>query len=316
MTIEISRAEWLLLWAALPLWWQWIRPDRDRGLMVARFAEAESLALRDWTGRALEALPHLMRGLAVACVVVALAGPRLVKTHERSVTEGVGIVLAVDLSTSMWAEDMADGTTRLAVAKEALQRFLDRRVDDFGVVAFAGEAYTRLPLTHDRYVAKAAVEGLEVGLLIDGTDVAGAIAAGAGLLRDSPHDSKVLVLVTDGAHNRAGLEPALAARAAATHDIRIFSVAIGTDAAAGVGTANMETVLARAAAITNGGYFRATDVATLERIYAEIDRLTTPSERLVADVEVIPLGAWPLVVALVLTVLGGSLRASRWGVVP
>jgi Ca-activated chloride channel family protein len=316
VVIEIVRAEWLLLWALIPLWLWWLRPPRSWGLMVARSAEADGLAFRRWSGAAVEATPYVLRGLAVAALILALAGPRILRTYQEPVTEGVGIVLAVDLSTSMWAEDMADRSTRLDVAKETLQRFLDRRRDDIGLVSFAGEALTRLPLTDDLYVTKAAVEALEVGLLVDGTDVAGAIAAGAALLRDSPHQAKVLILVTDGAHNRAGLLPTLAARAAAARGVRIFSVAIGNDQAGGAAAVSMETVLTQAALITGGRYFRATDVSTLDEIYVEIDRLTEPSEQLVDRVEVTPLGVWPLLAAMVLLVLGGGLRGSRWGVIP
>lgn len=316
VTFELAQPNWLFLLALLPLWWLWVRPRSTWGLKVARAAEADGLALRRWLGGTVEAFPYWLRGAAVACLCVALAQPQLVRTYQEPVTEGVGIVLAVDLSTSMWAEDMANRTTRLDVAKETLQRFLVRRTDDIGLVSFAGEALTRLPLTSDGYVTRAAVDALEVGLLIDGTDVAGAIAAGGALLRDAPHTAKVLILVTDGAHNRAGLLPTLAARAAAAHGIRIYSVAIGTDDAAGVGSANMETVLTQAALITGGRYFRATDVAALDQIYAEIDRLTEPSEQLVDRVEITPVGLWPLLAAMALLLLGAALRGSRWGVIP
>lgn len=315
-TLELARPGWLLVLTVLPAWALWLRPPRSRGLLVARSEEVGDLAFRRGVATVLEAAPHALRAAAVTCVVLALAGPQRVRTYQEPVTEGVGIVLAVDLSTSMWAEDMADRATRLDVAKETLQRFLDSRSDDIGLVSFAGEALTRLPLTHDGFVTRAAVEALEVGLLVDGTDIAGAIAAGGALLRDAPHESKVLILVTDGAHNRAGLLPSRAARAAAAYDIRIFPVAIGTDDAPGVGTANMETVLTQAARVTGGRYFRATDAAALDQIYAEIDRLTVPSERLVDRVEVTPLGYWPLLAAMVLLLLGAALRASRWGVVP
>lgn len=315
-TLELARPDWLFLLAILPAWTLWVRPPRGWGLLVARSAEADGLALRKWLGAAIEVAPHLLRGIAVAFFILALARPQLVRTYQEPVLEGVGIVLALDLSTSMWAEDMADQTTRLDVAKETLQRFLDRREDDVGLVSFAGEALTRLPLTDDRYVIRAAVEALEVGLLVDGTDIAGAIASGGGLLRDSPHESKVLILVTDGAHNRAGLLPTLAARAAAAHRIRIYSVAIGTDEAAGAGTANMETVLTQAALLTGGRYFRATDVAALDGIYDEIDRLTEPTEQLVDRVEIIPITALPIVAGMLLLILGAGLRASRWGVIP
>jgi len=316
VTLELVRSEWLLLLAVVPAWWLWVRPGKRWGLLVARSTEAEGLVLSRWLGAGVVATPRFLRATGVACAIAALAGPQLVRTYQEPVTEGVGIVLAIDLSTSMWAEDMADRTTRLDVAKETLQRFLDTRADDIGLVSFAGEALTRLPLTDDRYVTRAAVDALEVGLLVDGTDIAGAIAAGGALLRDSPHQAKMLILVTDGAHNRAGLLPALAARAAAAYDVRIYPIAIGTEEAAGVGSASMETVLTQAALITGGEYFRATDVAALEDIYAEIDRLTEPSERLVDRVEITPIGVWPLLAAMMLTILGAALRGSRWGVVP
>ncbi len=154
--------------------------------------------------------------------------------------------------------------------RRAALQFIEARSDDIGLVAFAGEAFARLPLTHDGFVVQDAVESLEVGLLTDGTDIAGAIAAGAGLLDDSPHASKVLILVTDGAHNKAGVLPDLAARAAAAVGVTIYPVAIGQEQ--GRDTRAMETVLTQAARITGGRYFKATDVGALEEIYAEIDR--------------------------------------------
>ncbi len=316
VTFELVRPAWLWLLAGLPIWLLWMRPPSGWGLLVARSGEARRLAFRRLPGALLELAPHALRAAAMGCLVVALAGPQLVRTYQEPVTEGVGIVLAVDLSTSMWAEDMAEQTTRLDVAKETLERFLGERTDDIGVVSFAGEALTRLPLTGDTYVTRAAVAGLEVGLLLDGTDIAGAIAAAGGLLRDAPHASKILILVTDGAHNRAGLLPTLAARAAAVHGIRIYPIAIGTEDAAGVGTANMETVLTQAALLTGGRYFRASDAAALDEIYAEIDRLTEPTEELVERSEIIPVGVWPILMALLLLLGGAGMRASRWGVVP
>jgi Ca-activated chloride channel family protein len=165
-------------------------------------------------------------------------------------------------------------------------------------------------------VAEAAVSAMEVGLLLDGTDIAGAIAVGAGLLKDAPQRSKMLVLVTDGAHNRAGLVPGLAARAAAAFGVRIFPIAIGSDEALQRAGAGMETVLVQAARITGGRYFRGTDVSSLDQIYAEIDRLAVPSEQLVERRDVTPVGHWLLLTALALLVLGATLRASPWGVVP
>jgi Ca-activated chloride channel family protein len=318
VTFELARPVGLWLLAILPLWWWYVRPHRAWGLLVARGDEARSAALRRWTAAAVEGAPRLLRAAAVACLAVTLAGPQLVRTYEDPREEGVGIAIAIDLSTSMWALDMGPRTTRLQAAKEAVQRFLVSRDadDDVGLVSFAGESHVRLPLTHDRYVVQAAVSTLEVGLLLDGTDIAGAIAMGAGLLRDAPQRTKMLILVTDGAHNKAGLIPGLAARAAATFGVTIFPIAIGSDESLQRGGPGMETVLAQAARITGGRYFRATDVTALDQIYAEIDRIAVPSEEIVERREVTPVGHWFFLAALALVVGGSALRASPWGVLP
>ena len=145
---------------------------------------------------------------------------------------------------------------------------------------------------------------------------AGAIAAGAGLLKDTPHSSKVLILVTDGAHNKAGMVPSLAARAAATFGIKVYPIAIGTDEAQGAAAATMETVLAQTARITGGQYFRASNVEALQAIYDEIDRLEAVSEVMIEREQAIPLGLWLLLSGIVLVVGATTLRGSRWGLVP
>jgi Ca-activated chloride channel family protein len=303
---------WLALLAILPAWWVWLRPDP--GFIVAYADDEQAPATASSPAHPLDLLPRALRVAALVCVVVALAQPRLVRVFEEPVTEGVGIAIAIDLSTSMWAQDMARGSSRLDVAKATVRSFLASRTDDVGLVSFAGEALTRMPLTDDAYVVDAAVEELEVGLLIDGTDIAGAIAAGAGLLRDAPHRSKVLILVTDGAHNKAGMVPALASRAAAAFGVKIYAIAIGQEEP--IGARSMETVLTQAARITDGRYFRATDVEALETIYSEIDRLTMPSEELVERTETEPLAWWLLLGTLSAISAVTALRGSRWGVLP
>jgi Ca-activated chloride channel family protein len=318
MTLELARPWALWLLAALPLWLWYVRPRSTWGLLVARGDAARGASLSRWIGAAVEAAPRMLRTLAAAAVIMAMARPQLVRTYEEPVAQGVGIAIAIDLSTSMWALDMGDQATRLQAAKETVQRFLVARDpdDDVGLVTFAGEAHVRLPLTHDRYVAEAAVSALEVGLLLDGTDIAGAIAVGAGLLAGAPQSSKMLILVTDGAHNRAGLVPGLAARAAAAVGVRIFPIAIGSEEALQRAGAGMETVLVQAARLTGGRYFRATDVSALDRIYEEIDQLAVPSEQLVERRDVTPMGHWLLLGALALFVLALGVRASPLGVVP
>lgn len=313
MTFAFGAPVWLLLLAAVPAWWRWLRP-RSAGFVVAFADERQHPVDEAAPTDALDLVPTVLRCTALALVVIALAQPQVTTVAEEPVTQGVAVAIAMDLSTSMWAQDMARNTSRLEAAKSTVRRFLEPRNDDVGLVTFAGESLTRVPLTHDGALVDAAVDDLEVGLLVDGTDIAGAIAAGTDLLREAPHHAKVLILVTDGAHNKAGLEPGLAARAAAAFGVKVFAVAIGREDARG--TEGMETVLTQAARITDGRYFRATDVAALEAIYAEIDRLTSPSEQLVTRVEIVPLG-WILIVGALSCLIGVvSLRGSRWGVLP
>ena len=325
MSIQLARPEWLVLLALVPLWLWWIRPRRASGLLLA---SAGSVRLRgSWLWAMVDALPRALRAAALACLIAALAHPRLMRAHEEPVEGGTGIVVAVDLSTSMWADDMEGSPTRLEAAKAAARRFVAGRDDAVGLVTFAGEALTRLPLTRDHYLVDHAIDGMEVGLLIDGTDIAGAIAAGAALLEAAPHDSKVLVLVTDGAHNRDGLVPAMAARAAAAVGVRVYPVAIGRpdppDPADGAGGASaptrlqrMETVLTQAARITGGRYFSAADVAALDSIYAEIDRLETTSRETRLTTALVPLRFWLVAGALAMLMGAVGVRASRWAVLP
>jgi Ca-activated chloride channel family protein len=316
VSLELARPVWLLVLVALPAWFVWLRPRSTWGLLVGRGEEARRHGLRPWAGRALEILPVALRAVGVACLAVYLVGPQLVRAYEEPITEGVAIAIAIDLSTSMGARDMSARSSRMQIAKRTVLEFIEGRTDDIGLIAFGGEALTRVPLTKDHYVVTAAVDDMDSRLVLDGTDLAAAIAAGAGLLRDAPHQSKILILVTDGAHNGEGIEPALAARAAAAFDVRIYPIGIGTDYMLANQIVEMETVLAQAAAITGGEYFRATDVEGLEAIYEEIEALTAPSEMLVARTEVTPISLWFLLASVPLLLIGALLRGSRWGVLP
>lgn len=311
MSLDLATPSWLLALPAILAVAVWLLPWRRSGLLFAG-SEGNARRARGWS--VVELLPLILRVGSLASVVIALAGPQVVQVFEEPRVEGVGIAIALDLSTSMWAEDMGARQSRLEVAKNTALRFIEARSDDIGLVAFAGEALARLPLTHDGYVVQEAVRGLQVGLLTDGTDIAGAIAAGAGLLDDSPHRSKVLILVTDGAHNKAGVMPDLAARAAAAVGVTIYPVAIGQEQ--GRDTQAMETVLTQAARITGGQYFKATDVGALDEIYREIDRRVQPSEEVVARIETTPYSWLFAVIALAFAMSAVTLRGSRWGVLP
>jgi Ca-activated chloride channel family protein len=315
VTLDLARPAWLVLLLLLPVWYAWLRPRGSWGLLVGRGDDARSLSLAAWLGRVVEKLPLLMRGLGVACLIVFLAGPQLVSTYEEPVTEGVAIAVAFDLSTSMGARDMGRGS-RMQIAKETVLGFLEGRTDDIGLVTFGGEALTRVPLTRDHYVIREAVDDMDSRLVLDGTDLAAAIASGAGLLRDAPHTSKMLILVTDGAHNGEGIEPALAARAAAAFDVKVYPIGIGTDYMLANQIVEMETVLTQAAEITGGRYFRATEADALDGIYEEIAAIAEPSEEMVVRTETDPIGVWFLLAAFPSILGGAALRGSRWGVLP
>lgn len=316
MSFAFAQPGWLILIAAVPVWVWWVTPKGSGAMLIARGTEARSVSLRAWIGRGFELAPLLLRGLGVTAVILALAQPQLIETFEEPVAEGVAIAIAIDLSTSMGARDLSRRASRLQVAKLTILDFLEGRTDDVGVVSFGGEALTRVPLTHDHYVVRAAVEDLDSRLLLDGTDIAAAIAAGAGLLRDAPHSSKILILLTDGAHNGEGLAPSRAARAAAAFGVRIYPIAIGTDYMLRTQIVEMETVLTQAASITDGRYFRATDVEALEEVYEEIDRLAAPSEEIVVRTAATPIGLWVLLASVPVLLMGAALRGSRWGVLP
>ena len=315
MTFDFGRPVWLLLLLLLPAWYVWVRPRGSWGMMVARGEDVKALSLRAWLARALAALPLVLRGLGVASLVLVLAEPQLISTYEEPLTEGVAIAVAIDLSTSMGARDMGRGS-RMQIAKSTVIQFLEGRTDDIGIVAFGGEALTRVPLTWDHYVVREAVDDLDSRLVLDGTDIAAAIAGGAGLLRDAPHRSKILIVLTDGAHNGEGIEPALAARAAAAFDVKVYTVAIGTGFMLRDQLVEMETVLSQAAEITGGRYFWAEDEEALDQIYAEIDALAAPSEEMILRTEITPIGIWFLLASLPLLLSGALLRGSRWGVLP
>ena len=311
MTLDLVQPRWMfLLLGLIPLSFI-LRPGPRAALTMATSGAGFT---RSISHRWLQWGPLLFRVVAFASLITALANPQIIRTFDEPQVEGVGIALALDLSTSMWAEDMGARVSRLDVAKTTAMSFIEARSDDIGLVAFAGEALTRLPLTHDGYITLNAVEQLEVGLLTDGTDIAGAISAGAGLLEDSPHESKVLILVTDGAHNKAGVMPDLAARAAAAVGVTIYPVAIGQER--GRDQNAMETVLTQAARITGGEYFQATDVNALGDIYEEIDRIVQPSEATIQRTESTTYRWLLTLVGLSLAVAAVALRGSPYGVLP
>jgi Ca-activated chloride channel homolog len=291
-------------------------------------------ALRRFAGPSASVLagaPAAARWGALVALVVALAGPRTGTSTVDVETEGISIMLVTDISSSMLAEDFHP-QNRLQVAKGTLAEFIRSRPHDrLGMVAFAGEALTQVPLTVDHAVLFRALDQLDIGLLEDGTAIGTAIATAANRLRSAPGESKVMVLMTDGENNRGEIDPLTAARAAAAYGIRVYTVGVGTEGTAPVPVARSllggfqyadlpvsidEPLLRDIAAVTDARYFRATTEAALDSIYQEIDRLETSPAVVRQYMQFTPFH-FPFIIAGLLLLLGEwLLRASRWGRVP
>jgi Ca-activated chloride channel family protein len=269
--------------------------------------------------------PATLRTVTIGCLILALAGPQRVETVEVDSSGGRGIGLVLDLSTSMLADDMERARNRLEVAREAAVRFAERRVgDELSLVAFGGEAVTRVPPTMDARVVVAGVESLDVDFVRNGTDVSGAVLTAMTQLLSSDREPRVVVLLTDGAHNQTGVQPYAAGRAAAALGIRVHSISMAPaeDPSDSPGPTpgpeqageDVETVLSGVAALTGGAYFRAASAAALDSIYAAIDRLESPSSAPAQREERRPQHRWLLALALLFLTLEVLLRGSRWGV--
>lgn len=270
----------------------------------------------------------LWRTAALALTALALASPvRLVeRVEERS--EGVTIMLAFDISSSMLAEDFRP-QNRIAVARREVTRFVEGRDGDrIGLVAFAGEALTVVPGTLDYGILYQAIENLDVGQLRDGTAIGTALATAVNRLRPIEEGSRVVVLLTDGDNNRGDIEPQDAAAAAAALGMRVYTIGVGRDGVApvpigrtrfGYQYADMEVtvndeLLDRIARSTGGLYFRATDPEALNRIYRRIDELETAPVEEVRMVERAGVRSELLLLALAALaaeLLGSATRARR-----
>lgn len=226
-----------------------------------------------------------LKVLAIVFLVTALARPQSSNSWQTYTSEGIDIVLGLDISTSMLARDFTPD--RLEAAKEVATKFiLERPQDRIGLVVFAGESFTQCPLTTDQSVLVNLLREVQSGMIEDGTAIGLGLANAVNRLKDSPAKSKVVILLTDGVNNRGAIAPVTAAELAKTYGIRVYTIGVGTYGEApypvqtpfGVQLQNMrveidEDVLKQIATVTGGQYFRATDNGKLEQIYKEIDQL-------------------------------------------
>lgn len=230
-------------------------------------------------------LPFVLRMLAIALLIVVLARPQSTNSWQNSSTEGIDIVMAMDISTSMLAEDLKPN--RLEAAKDVAASFINgRQNDNIGLVVFAAESFTQCPLTIDHGVLLNLFKDIQPGIIQDGTAIGLGLANAVSRIKDSPAKSKVIILLTDGVNNTGEIAPVTAAEIAKTFGTRVYTIGVGTQGEApypiptafGVQYQNVpveidEQVLKQIASTTGGQYFRATDNSSLKEIYSEIDQL-------------------------------------------
>lgn len=287
----LAAPAWLLLLLALPpLAWAHHRRGAGGALTYSRLPAAGRRGA--WRLH----LPFYARLLALACLVAALARPQLGMAWEESLTEGIDVAVALDISGSMGAPDFAPD--RLTVAKQVVQEFVAGRPGDrIGLVVFSGTAMVRAPLTTDRQMLHHLIEAVEITPLGDGTAIGVALANAAARLRDGRSKSKVVLLVTDGESNAGQVDPLSAAALCKGLGIKVYTIGVG--AASGKVLVPLptlvdgrrivqkvpmrvpvdEALMREIAGLTGGQFYRATDSAGLRRIFQEIDRLEkTPLE--------------------------------------
>lgn len=229
----------------------------------------------------------VLRWLATAAFVIALARPQLVLTEEEVKAEGIDIVLVMDLSSSMLSRDF--NPDRLSVSKLVAKQFVDKRqYDRIGLAVFAGESFTQCPLTSDHKILKEFLDQLQCGLLEDGTAIGMGLASAANRLKESESESKVVILLTDGVNNAGYIKPMQAAEIAEQIGVKVYTIGVGTmgeaiapiqrrsDGTYVFGRSRVEideALLTEIARLTGGRYYRATNQAALEEIYNQIDQL-------------------------------------------
>ena len=230
-------------------------------------------------------VPFVLRIFALSMVIVAIARPRSSQQMERIDTEGIDIILAMDVSTSMLARDLTPD--RINASKDIAIEFISQRPSDrMGIVVFAGESFTQCPLTTDRATLINLMKEVQTDIIEDGTAIGNGLATAVARMKDSDAKSRVVILLTDGVNNRGEISPQMAAELAKTYGIRVYTIGVGKEGMApypvmtpwGVEIQNVkveidEALLSEIAESTGGRYFRATDNTKLAEIYSEINKM-------------------------------------------
>ncbi len=284
--ISFANPELLLLLPIIPAMSVWyfyrnrLRESNVRYSTLLPFAE-----VKHTRKERLRHFPFILRMCALALLIVALARPQSTSKGENVYSEGIDIVLALDISGSMLAEDFQPN--RIEAVKNVAQDFISGRTNDrIGLVIFSGESFTQCPLTVDYGVLKNLIKQLKSGMIEDGTAIGLGLANAVNRLKESKAKSKVIILLTDGVNNRGEIDPLTAAQIAQSYGVCVYTVGVGTVGEAPYpvptpfGTRYQmvpvdldEKSLAQIAEMTDGKYFRATDNKKLQSIYKEIDKL-------------------------------------------
>lgn len=284
--IAFAHPWFFALLAVLPvmIWWYLKKADRQEATFLisstGNFTKASS-----WKTLFRHAL-FVLRCLAVVCLIIALARPQTRNDEELKTGQGIDIILCIDVSGSMFAQDLLPN--RLEAAKQVAANFVDSRVTDrVGVVIFSGESFTLVPLTTDKEVLKSSIFNIQLGALEDGTAIGDGLGISVARLKDSKTKSKVIILLTDGEDQGGRISPLEGKDLAKTYGIRVYTIGVGTDGYAPVPIpdetgrvvtrqqkVNIDEKLLRLIAEQTGGlYFRARDNESLKGIYSEIDQL-------------------------------------------
>ena len=321
-----AQPAWLLALLLVPLvgGWMWYR-RRGRpggGIRFSSVAPARSVPKTAWAQ--LHGLPTWLRLGALTLGILALARPQERNVIQERSAEGIDIMLVLDTSTSMRAQDF--NPNRFEAAREVAAEFIGGRLSDrVGLIVFAAKAYTQAPLTLDYDFLLRMLSEVEVGVIEDGTAIGTALATAVARLEGSEAESKVVVLLTDGQNNRGEVDPVTAAEVAEAMDVRVYAVGVGADGEAPfifdhpfagrqrqmVPVEIDEEMLTSVAEQTGGRYFRATNTDALRQIYREIGELETTEieERIYTDVdERYALFLWPAFGLLLLEVLLSTTR--------
>ncbi len=273
----------LLILLPLMIWWYLRKTRPGSGALIVSSVKNFG-ATRSWKNT-FRHVPFILRLLMTVCIIIALARPQIGYDEQKINGEGIDIVLCLDISGSMLAQDFTPN--RMEAAKNVASDFIDNRpADRIGLVIFSGESFTMCPLTSDRNVLKSQLYNVHSGLLEDGTAIGSGLATGVDRLRASQSKSKVIILLTDGENNGGLIDPNTAKEIAKSVGVRVYTIGVGTEGFAPmpVQTAGGivmqkekvsidEKLLTQIANETGGKYFRATDNESLKNIYTEIDKL-------------------------------------------